>query len=108
MVPLEDYYRPQMVVYNRGNGEIVTGEHYHNDLPNAASSGIDAVHDNCLLSICFPEDFQRINENLQSQIDFYTETKRPMKDKDQYEATIKFFASFAQKTNAILQITHLK
>ena len=108
MVPIEDYYRPQMVVYNRENGETITGENYHNDLPNAASSDIHAVYGNCLLSICFPEDFQRINENLQSQIDFYTETKRPMKDKDQYKATIKLFAPFAQKTNVTLQITHLK
>ncbi len=109
-VPSEKFYYPQMAIYNRETGEIHTGDNYHNDLPHAASSNIHALHDNRVLTVCFPEDFQRVNEALQSDIDFHTVTKLPMdkKKKQAKEEEIKILTPFAQKTNATLQITHLK
>lgn len=100
----------ELSVFNFETQKILTGAIALNDLiyPCAASSSIHAVHENKLLSVCFPEDFERLIDGFHSQIDYSDFLLLSLEKIDSLQTIISRFTPFAQRKNAIIQISYLK
>ncbi len=99
-----------MSVYNTETKEILTGFHIQNNLvrPCSASWNIHAVQNNKLLSVCFPEDFERSIEAYHSHIVFSNFLPLSAERIDTLQSFIDRFTPYAQRKNATIEITYLK